>query len=58
LTVTVNAWLEVVPQLLVCTTVAVQEALGTKLCSRVEPDVPQPLQDQLPPERGSGLSVT
>jgi hypothetical protein len=48
----------VVPQLFVWTTVAMHEAIGVKLCSRDEPDKPHPLQDQLPPETGSGLSVT
>ena len=52
-----NAWLEVVPQLLVWTTVAVQVAVGVKVCSREEPDVLHPLQDQVPPEVGSGLRV-
>jgi hypothetical protein len=55
--VTVNAWLEVVPQLLVWTTVAVQVAVGVKVCSREEPEVPHPLQDQVPPVVGSGLRV-
>jgi hypothetical protein len=58
LTVTVNAWFEVVPQLFVWTTVAVQEAVGVKVCSREVPDVPHPLHDQLPPDAGSGLRVT
>ena len=53
-----NAWLEMVPQLFVWTTFAVHEAVGVKVCSRDEPDKPHPLQDQLPPETGSGLSVT
>ena len=55
---TVNAWFEAVPQLLVWTTVAVQEAVGTKLCSRADPDKPHPLQAHVPPVAGSGLSVT
>jgi hypothetical protein len=54
----VNIWFEVVPQLLVWITVAAQEAVGVKLCSREVPDVPQPLQAQVPPEAGSGLRVT
>jgi hypothetical protein len=58
LNVTVKAWFDVVPQLLVWTTVAVQDAVGVKLCSRVDPEVPHPLQDQVPPVAGSGLSVT
>ena len=55
---TVKAWLEEVPQLLVWTTVAVQEAVALKICSRADPDVPQPLHDQVPPVVGSGLRVT
>jgi hypothetical protein len=56
--VTENVWFEVVPQLLVWVTTAEHEAVGVKLCSREEPDVPQPLHAQLPPVTGSGLSVT
>jgi hypothetical protein len=48
----------VVPQLLVWTTVAVQVAVGVKVCSREAPEVPHPLQAQVPPETGSGLRVT
>ena len=55
---TVKAWLEEVPQLLVWTTVAVQEVVGVKVCSREVPERPQPLQDQVPPVVGSGLRVT
>jgi hypothetical protein len=47
-----------VPQLLVCVAVAVQEAVGLTVCVREEPDVPQPDQDQLPPEEGSGAKAT
>jgi hypothetical protein len=39
-------------------TVAVQEAVGVKVCSREEPEIPHPLQAQLPPVAGSGLRVT
>jgi hypothetical protein len=39
-------------------TVAVQVAVGVKVCSREEPEVPHPLQAQVPPEVGSGLRVT
>ena len=39
-------------------TVAVQEAVGVKTCSREDPERPHPLQAQLPPESGSGLKVT
>ncbi|HET9861931.1 MAG TPA: glutathione S-transferase family protein [Steroidobacteraceae bacterium] len=53
-----KAWLDVVPQLLVWTAVAVHEAVGVNVCSREDPDKPHPLQDQLPPVAGSGLSVT
>lgn len=29
-----------------------------KICSREDPDLPHPLQTQLPPDTGSGLRVT
>ena len=41
-----------------CVAVAVQEAVGLTVCVREVPDVPQPLQDQLPPEEGSGAKAT
>lgn len=46
------------PQLLVCVAVAEQEAVGNTVCVREVPDVPQPLQDQVPPEEGSGAKAT
>ena len=41
----------------VTTTVAVQVAVSFKVCSREEPEAPQPLHDQLP-ENGCGPSTT
>ena len=35
-----------------------QDAVGLTVCVREVPDVPQPLQDQLPPEDGSGAKAT
>jgi hypothetical protein len=58
LTVMVWARVDCVPQLLVCVAVAVQEAVGNTVCVREVPDVPQPLQDQVPPEEGSGAKAT
>src|SRR5262245_5244155 len=49
---------ERVPQLLVYVAVAVQEAVGLTVCVRDVPEVPQPLQDQLPPEEGVGAKAT
>jgi len=57
-TVMVCARVDCVPQLLVCVAVAVQEAVGNTVCVREVPDVPQPLQDQVPPEEGSGAKAT
>jgi hypothetical protein len=42
------------PQLLVKAAVAVHEPGGVTVCSRDEPDVPQPFQFQEPPEVGWG----
>ncbi len=53
-----GAWVDCVPQLLVCVAVAVQDAVGLTVCVREVPDVPQPLQDQLPPDEGSGAKFT
>jgi len=47
-----------VPQLLVCVTVAEQEAVGKTVWVRELPEVPQPDQDQLPPEVGVGAKAT
>jgi hypothetical protein len=47
-----------VPQLLVCVAVAVQEAVGSTVCVLEVPEVPQPIQDHVPPEEGSGAKVT
>jgi hypothetical protein len=58
LTVMVCARVDCVPQLLVYVAVAVQEAVGLTVCVREVPDVPQPLQAQLPPEEGSGAKAT
>jgi hypothetical protein len=57
-TVMVWARVDCVPQVLVCVAVAVQEAVGNTVCVREVPDVPQPLQDQVPPEEGSGAKAT
>ena len=38
--------------------VAVQDAVGLTVCVREVPEVPQPDQDQLPPEAGSGAKAT
>ena len=46
------------PQLLVWVAVAVQEAVGLTVCVREVPEVPHPLQDQLPPVDGSGAKAT
>ena len=58
--VTVMLWTcdDVVPQLLVCVTVAEQEAVGNTVWVRELPEVPQPDQDQLPPEVGVGAKAT
>jgi hypothetical protein len=53
-----NAWLDCVPQLLVYVAVAEQDAVGLTVCWRAVPEVPQPFQDQLPPDDGSGAKVT
>src|SRR5687767_10381104 len=58
LTVTVCAWVEVVPQLLRYVAVAVQEAVGVTVCVREVPEVPHPLQDQEPPVAGVGAKLT
>jgi hypothetical protein len=57
-TVMVCARVDCVPQLLVCVAVAVQDAVGLTVCVREEPEVPQPDQDQLPPEDGNGAKAT
>ena len=41
-----------------CVAVAVQDAVGLTVCVREVPEVPQPDQDQLPPEEGSGAKAT
>lgn len=38
--------------------VAEHEAVGNTVCVREEPEVPQPDQDQLPPEVGVGEKAT
>jgi len=38
--------------------VAVQDAVGDTVCVREVPEVPQPLQDHVPPEDGSGAKAT
>ena len=43
---------------MVCVAVAVQEAVGSTVCVLEVPEVPQPFQDQVPPEEGSGAKVT
>ena len=41
-----------------CVAVAVQDAVGLTVCVRELPVVPQPDQDQVPPEAGSGAKAT
>lgn len=50
--------METAPQLFVCVAVAVHEAVGNTVCVRDVPEVPQPDQDQLPPEVGVGAKAT
>jgi hypothetical protein len=56
-TVKLNDCVLLAPQLLVKVAVAVQLALSLIVCSRDEPEVPQPLQDQVP-LNGCGPSTT
>jgi hypothetical protein len=58
LTVMVWARVDCVPQVLVYVAVAEQEAAGFTVCVREVPEVPQPVQDQLPPVDGSGAKAT
>jgi hypothetical protein len=53
-----NACVDAVPQLLVKVAVAEQDAAGWTVCVREVPEVPQPVQAQLPPEEGVGAKAT
>ena len=57
---TVMLWtrVELVPQLLTYVAVAEQDAVGKTVCVLALPAVPQPLQDQLPPDVGVGAKTT
>jgi hypothetical protein len=53
-----KTWVEAAPQLLVNVAVAEQDAVGLTVCWLDVPEVPQPFQDQLPPDDGVGAKTT
>jgi hypothetical protein len=63
-TVKLNCWVDLAPQLFVKVAVAVQVValvpvlVSLMVCSRDEPDVPQPLHAHVPPDTGCGPSTT
>jgi hypothetical protein len=57
-TVTAKFCVLLAPQVLMNAPVAVQVAAGDTVCSRALPEVPQPLQLQVPPDEGCGPNCT